>query len=660
MRARLIVETGAASPQLSDLSPKDTIRLGRNSKNELVLDDPHASRFHAEVYCDGQKWYVRDLDTTNGTKVNGIKINEPTLLESNHVIGIGDTRFRFTLDSSAQGTAELPVVAGPAKTAKRSHTERGNDKMTERKNDKMAVRGNDKMAERGTEEIVAVPSSNDFSQTILHADELTALLQFMTASLSETTPHGLVTLALTTVMRQTLANVAGYLSLDADEPEFRIVLPAQAEVDTQLSRKLTQRVQSEKRAVWLGADRTRELDSDSLVGFRDAVGIPLCVSPAAGQPLNGGMPIPPEPLGALHLYKSSRLFAEREVRFCEVLAGCLASTLHLLRMLRALEADNTRLRDHAAAPCDILVGDSPAMKLLRQQIAQFARLPCTVLITGESGVGKELVALSLHQQSLRREGPLVTLNCGALPATLVEAELFGHKKGAFTGAEGDRTGAFLRADQGTLFLDEIGDMPLLEQVKLLRVLETKSLRHVGGDEEVKVDVRILAATNRDLKREIQEGRFRKDLFFRLGATILVPPLREHLEDIPALVEHFLARLTVEYRRRLTLSPTALERLQTYNWPGNVRQLRSVLETAVATSDGLIISLRHLDRLLLDEVPSAATDQLPTLNLEELEARAIRQALAQTGGNNTQAARLLGIHRDTLISKMKKFSIERRV
>jgi DNA-binding NtrC family response regulator/pSer/pThr/pTyr-binding forkhead associated (FHA) protein len=642
MRARLIVESGAASPQLSDLSPKETIRLGRNSKNDIVLDDPHASRWHAEVYCDGQNWYIRDCGATNGTKVNGIKIHEPTLLENNHVISIGDTRLRFTLDSSAVGTAELPILAVEGGTAEQE---------------------NGKRSERKAKEKVATTPGSDLSQTILHADELTALLQFMTASLSETTPHGLVTLALMTVLRQTQANVAGFLSLDADDPEFRLVLPAQAEVDTQLSRKLTQRVLQDKRAVWLGTSRMRDLDSDSLVGFRDAVGIPLCVSPFAST---GRMlvspnenPLAPEPLGALHIYKSNRFFTEREVRFCEVLAGCLAGTLHVLRARRALEADNTRLRDHSAGPCDVLVGDSAAMKLLRQQIAQFARLPCTVLITGESGVGKELVAISLHRQSLRREGPLVTLNCGAIPATLVEAELFGHKKGAFTGAEGDRPGAFVRADQGTLFLDEIGDMPLLEQVKLLRVLETKSLRHVGGDEEIKVDVRILAATNRDLKREIQEGRFRKDLFFRLGTTIYVPPLREHPEDIPALVEHFLARLAVEYRRRLTLSSAALEWLQSYSWPGNVRQLRSVLETAVATTDGPVISVRHLDRLLVDEAPSAGPEQLPTLNLDELEARAIRQALAQTGGNNTQAARLLGIHRDTLISKMKKFGIERK-
>jgi DNA-binding NtrC family response regulator/pSer/pThr/pTyr-binding forkhead associated (FHA) protein len=621
MRARLIVETGAIAPQSLDISVDKTIRLGRNSKNDMVVDDPHASRWHAELYYDGTNWLIRDSKTINGTKINGVRIKGPTRLESNHVIGIGDTRLRFTLDSSTEGTAELPVF------------------------------GEMRPTEKDVE--MSASSSNDFHQTILHADELTALLQFMTASLAESTPHGLVNLALMTILRQTLANVAGFLGLDEEDPHFRVVLPAQAEVDIQLSRKLTQRVERENRAVWLGAGRLRELDSESLIAFRDAVGIPLRVGCAAGDDKEA------EALGTLHIYKNSRLFTEREVRFCEVLAGCLASTLHVLRTRRALEADNLRLRDHVTAPGDILVGDSPAMKQLRQQIAQFARLSCAVLITGESGVGKELVAQSLHLQSPRGKGPLVTLNCGAIPSALAESELFGHKKSSFTGAEHDRMGCFLRADQGTMFLDEIGEMPNAEQVKLLRVLETKSVRPVGGDEDVKVDVRIIAATNRDLKREMQENRFRRDLYFRLGATIHVPPLRDHLEDVPALAEHFLARLNAEYRRNAALSPTALERLQEYPWPGNVRQLRSVLETAVATSEGAVISAHALERLLTDEPPTMVSEQLPTLNLDDLEARAIRQALGQTGGNNTQAARLLGIHRDTLITKMKKYGIERK-
>jgi Nif-specific regulatory protein len=630
MRARLIVETGAATPQVTDLPLNQIVRLGRNSKNTVVLDDPHASRWHAEIYPEAHRWYLRECKTTkgeckttNGTRVNGVKIQGPTLLENNHVISIGDARLRFTLDSSGEGTAEMPVVVMPP---------------------------------RPVEEVHLTPGSGDFSQTILHADELTALLTFMTASLTETTLHGLVSLALTAVHKQTLATAAGFLSFDDDEPNFRLTLPAQAPVDTQLSRHLTQKVLRDNRTVWLGSARLQDRpDSDSLVAFRDAVCIPLrsgqALTPAGedGRAGSGG------PLGALHVYKSNRLFTDREVRFCEVLAGCLAGTLHVLRARRALEADNSRLREQAPSS-SVLIGDSAAMRQLRQQITQFARLPCTVLITGESGVGKELVALSLHQQSPRREGPLVPLNCAAIPAGLAEAELFGHEEGAFTGASRDRPGYFLRADQGTLLLDEIGELPPLDQARLLRVLETKSLCPVGGDGEITVDVRVLAATNRDLRREVQENRFRKDLFFRLGTTIHVPPLREHLEDVPALVEHFLGRLGVEYRRRLTLSEPAMNRLMTYSWPGNVRQLRSVLETAVATTEGRVIQARDLH--LMDE-PGVVSEHPTSLNLKELEAWAIRQALAQTNGNNTQAARLLDIHRDTLIEKMKKYGIERK-
>ncbi len=621
MRARLIVEAGVVVPQSLDLPIDQTVRLGRNHQNDVVVDDPHASRWHAELMYDGSNWLVANRSKTNGTKVNGVRIQEATPLESNYVIGIGDARLRFALDSSTEGTAEFPIFGET----------------------------------RSTEKDVSVNGStnNDIHQTILHPDELTALVQFMTASLTETTPHGLVNLALVTILRQTLANVAGFLGIDEEDSHFRLVLPAQAEVDTKLSRKLTARVEREKRAVWLGAAVLREMDSESLVGYRDALGVPLRVGRTVGDDKDS------ETLGTLHVYRSNRLFSEREVRFCEVLAGCLGNALNVLRTRRALEADNLRLRDHATGPSDILVGDSPAMKLLRQQIAQFARLPCTVLITGESGVGKELVALGLHQLSPRGKGPLVTLNCGAIPSTLAESELFGHEKGAFSGAERDRMGCFLRADQGTMFLDEIGEMPMPEQTKLLRVLESKIVRPVGGDEEIKVDVRILAATNRDLKRELQENRFRKDLYFRLGTTIHVPPLREHLEDVPALATHFLGRLNAEYRRQTALSASAIDRLQAYPWPGNVRQLRTVLETTVATTDSAVISARALERLLLDEPSGTVSELLPTLNLDDLEARAIRQALGQTGGNNTQAARVLGIHRDTLLTKMKKYGIERK-
>jgi Nif-specific regulatory protein len=282
-----------------------------------------------------------------------------------------------------------------------------------------------------------------------------------------------------------------------------------------------------------------------------------------------------------------------------------------------------------------------------------------VLICGESGVGKELVALGLHRQSARGRGPLVTVNCAAISGTMAESELFGHVKGSFTGAVRDHPGYFSQADMGTLFLDELGELSLDLQAKLLRAIEMRCFRPVGARQDRRADVRIIAATNRDLEREVQEGRFRRDLFFRLTTRIVVPPLREHLDDVPELAKHFLAHLTSEYRRDVRLSDAAMDRLMTYTWPGNVRQLRSVLEAAVAMA-GHGSVLNAGDLYLPDDRAVAKTECPPSLNLEALEEWAIRHALDQTGRNNTQAARLLGIHRDTLINKLKRYRFDREV
>jgi Nif-specific regulatory protein len=347
-----------------------------------------------------------------------------------------------------------------------------------------------------------------------------------------------------------------------------------------------------------------------------------------------------------------RRFSEREVRFCEVLGSFLAHAMHVLRSRRALEADVSRLRERVGHAGDELVGDSPALRRLRVDVGSLAVGSGTVLIQGESGVGKELVALALHRLSPRRKGPLVTVNCAALTPNMSEAELFGHEKGAFTGADRARPGLFQQADEGTLFLDEIGELSPETQARLLRVLENKTVRPLMAPAEIRVDVRILAATNRDLEKEMRAGRFRRDLFFRLGTRLLVPPLRDHTEDVPALAGHFLAKLNLEYRRKVRLSPEALQKLQDYSWPGNVRQLRTVLETAVAMTHSDNI---HPAALRLECEPTPPPE---SLNLAELEARAIREALTRTGGVLVHAAKLLDIHRETLINKMKRYDIER--
>ncbi|MBV9125708.1 MAG: sigma 54-interacting transcriptional regulator, partial [Planctomycetes bacterium] len=497
------------------------------------------------------------------------------------------------------------------------------------------------LAEHLAEGPGAADSSLTLPSTVLQKDELTALCSFMAAAMEEGDPRALVGRALQVVQGQTQATITGFLNLDEENPLPRLVLPESAHLDIQLSRSLTQKVQQEGRPVWLKpALQSEWKPSESLLLFTDALCVPLRAGGA--------------PLGALHVYKAGRFFSERDLRFCEVLAGHLANSLQLQRARRTLEVENSRLRSYLPVP-DQIIGDSAPLRQLRRLISLAAARPSTVLILGESGVGKELVALALHRQSPRREAPLVVVNCAAIAPSLLEAELFGYRKNAFTGADRDHPGLFQQADEGTLFMDEIGELSLDCQAKLLRVMDGKGFRPVGADAEVRVDVRIVAATHRDLEREVRTGRFREDLYFRLRVIpIPVPPLRAHAEDIPALVNYFLEKLAFESYRQVRLTEAALGRLQEYSWPGNVRQLRSVLECAVALSEKDLLDTGDL--VLPTEVPA---NQPATLNLEELEGWAIRQALRQTGGNITQAARLLGIVRDTLSGKMKRLGIDKQ-
>ncbi|HMF12636.1 MAG TPA: sigma 54-interacting transcriptional regulator, partial [Gemmataceae bacterium] len=596
------IEVGDGTPRTCKLEPDRPVTLGRNRSNTIVLQDEHVSRWHAEIYLEDGCWLIRDCGTVNGTKLNGQRIQQPTALADGQLICLGDTRLRIHLNGAPSGAGTAGGAAG------------------------------------------ARPASALISDsvTLLHADELTALCRFMSDCAGEGSFEELVRVALETVHRRTGATLTGFLSLDADNPVPKLVVPDLASVDVHLSRQLTQKVQSEGEPVWLDADADEALRADSLSSFRDALCLPLC---------SGGAPF-----GAVHVYKTGATFTERDFAFGRVLADYLASRLQVHRTQRRLEAENLRLRGHAPAG-EKIIGDSPALRQLRKQIARLAPQPCSVLITGESGAGKELVALALHRQSARADGPLVVVNCAAISATLPEAELFGHCKGAFTDAHSDRPGLFQQAHEGTLFLDEIGDLSLDCQAKLLRAIETKRVRPVGGRDEIQADVRIVAATNQDLGQMVRVGTFRSDLYYRLSVPVAVPALRDHAEDIPALVEHFLAHLAREYRRSARLTDAGLALARAYPWPGNVRQLRSVLEIAIATCDGDFIDVRDLRLEAATDGPAQAGGP-PSLDLEELETWAIRKAMRQTKHNVTQAASILGIHRETLATKLRKYGIDK--
>jgi DNA-binding NtrC family response regulator len=362
----------------------------------------------------------------------------------------------------------------------------------------------------------------------------------------------------------------------------------------------------------------------------------------------------------------------------------------LLVEITVSDADSSAAREHLERQSTAffgLIGKSAPMVRVFNRIRLYGAVDSPVLVQGETGAGKEGVAAALHSMSRRSKGPFIAVNCSAISEALLESELFGHEKGSFTGALKTHKGRFERADQGTLFLDEIGDMPMGSQTKLLRVLETSMLERVGGEQTLKVDVRVVAATNKNLEAEIARQTFRADLFYRLNALqIFVPPLRDRPEDIPLLVNHFIDQLNQKYDRRLVcVSPEAIHLLKQYQWPGNVRELRNLMERLFAENHSEVIGLRAL-REWYDERMQAAKNlkydprvtPLPyrsiiPLGMEpdevfekgrnkgakaELTREQIQQAFQETGGNMTQAARRLGVHKATLYRHLKSLGLSR--
>lgn len=315
-----------------------------------------------------------------------------------------------------------------------------------------------------------------------------------------------------------------------------------------------------------------------------------------------------------------------------------------------------------------IIGSSPAMVKLLEMVEQVATAQATILITGESGTGKEMIANALHANSNRKEAHFVKINCAALTETLLESELFGHEKGAFTGADRRREGKFVQAEGGSIFLDEVSEMSPAMQVKLLRVLQERELTRVGGSEVIKVDVRVIAAANKDLKKEIREGRFREDLFYRLNVVALhVPPLRERPEDIPIMAQSFLKTFVQRNAKSISgFTPQAMQKLVHYPWPGNVRELMNAVERAVVLSRRGDIDADDLWFPMTDQIDFACEPRVENrsvadvgnLPLEEVEKRSILEALAAVGGNKSEAARRLGITRKTLRSKLEKYEMMR--
>jgi two-component system response regulator AtoC len=355
-------------------------------------------------------------------------------------------------------------------------------------------------------------------------------------------------------------------------------------------------------------------------------------------------------LGAYH-------FANKPFNLDEV-AAIVARALETTRLRREVK----QLRDNEARPYSLraIVGESEAMDSLRQLVAKVAASPAsTVLLTGESGTGKDLVAKTIHYSSARASRAFMNITCSALPEQLLESELFGHERGAFTDARGQKRGLLESADGGTVFLDEIGEMVPGLQAKLLRFLEEKSFKRVGGAADIHVDVRVVAATNRNLEEQVAKGAFRSDLYYRLNVLpIRMPALREHADDVPDLVKFFIDAFNAEFKKRVTgVSTAAAARLKAYGWPGNVRELRNVVERAMLLAEGQQLEVRDFDALKAG-APGGDPFDLPAtgVDLEDLERSLVTQALRRSGGNQTKAAALLGLNRDQIRYRIEKFGL----
>lgn len=330
-----------------------------------------------------------------------------------------------------------------------------------------------------------------------------------------------------------------------------------------------------------------------------------------------------------------------------------------------LSIENQELRERILSEHSFknIIGTSKTMKKVVETAKIAANSEATILITGESGTGKELFAKAVHNNSLRREHKLVTVNCAALSATLLESELFGHEKGAFTGADKKRDGLFMQADKGSIFLDEIGEVPLSMQAKLLRVVQEKEIQRVGSDKPIYVDVRIITATNRNLEQRVNDEQFREDLYYRLNVVnIEIPPLRDRIGDVPLLAQNFLTKFTQKNKKQINgFTPVSMDALSKYSWPGNVRELENCIERAVILTMGEYISEKDLLPAVLGNFQNDHQNNddvdLGGKSLDDVEKMAIITTLKQTNGNKTQAAKILNITRTTLNNKLKKFGIQ---
>jgi Nif-specific regulatory protein len=656
--AFLVVREGRTWRDVFRLTPGQVTTVGRAATSRIVVRDDICSRNHCEIFQSGNEWTLRDLGSRNGTLINGTRVAGDWQLADGELIQIGSCDLGFTFDLSRPfpqfeeddddtGTSGEMVFDHP-----------GSDTEPE-------------IILRTRKSRYRTAGSPETMEGDRISQELTTLYRLALEMGSVPNALGLSEVVLDGLFSGTTADIGAILLLQdvsGNEPtseELQVVV-YHGEDDMpyqRVSEYLSGVVLAEREAIL-----ARDIADDSRLAARDSLGeiqakSVICAPLQVGGVLHG----------LIHLYstKPEQPLDRDDLEFTLAIADQMAIALDNLKEKKSLaeglarvQDENQTLRRQLEIESE-LVGDSPSMHLLRERIARIAPTDATTLIRGESGVGKELVARAVHFNSNRSEGPFICMNCAALTESLLESELFGHEKGSFTGAETRTRGKFEQAHQGTLFLDEVGEMGLSIQARFLRVLEGHPFERVGGGTPVEVDVRVVAATNRDLELAVEEDLFRRDLYFRLHVVeVNIEPLRLRRTDVPLLANYFLDRFARKTERPVKrFTRTALDTLLNYDWPGNVRELQNVIERAVILCAGEVVTEDDIQLSALGSTPTRGPQELGSrgfreVSLDILEREHIMATLDRTNWNKSKASQILGIERSTLDRKLKRYQVKR--
>ncbi len=667
MLAYLVIREGTKWSDVFRLVPGQAATIGRAPTNQIVVKDERCSRAHAEVFHSQGNWILRDLESRNGTAVGTEMVHGDYVLHPGDVVRIGQSQLAFVHDLSKAFPDSSTILRNlPLRDPVASGIDGQNDETTSvlTENEPTTIthrRGQTRFLEpTGDEEVASIPKVGRAAAQLCR-------LAFELAKAPDV--NTICRIALEGVFDGTQIDAGAVLLLPrpadtAGGAELEIIA-SRTDAGTayhRVSNFLAATVLREGEAVL-----ARNIMDDSTLGSRDSKG-EINATSVICAPIRKG----PKVTGLIHLYSTNpdRIPDPDDLEFTLAVADTVAVALEnlsrrqeLAENLISVRDENLQLRERLGVESEI-IGNSPAMANVHRELSRAAPSRATILIRGESGVGNELVARAIHFASPRRKGPFVCLNCAALTETLLESELFGHERGAFTGATERKIGKFEAADTGTLMLDEIGEMSPTIQAKFLRVLEGHPFERVGGAAAIKVDVRVIAATNRDLERAVTEGQFRRDLYFRLHVLeITVPALRKRPEDIPILAAYFLQRFNAETGRRIRgYTPAATEQIIAYRWPGNVRELKNVVERAVVLARGEVIDVEDLTLTKLstagdtgDLSPDPAVFE--PISLDEVERRHILATLQATNWNKSQTANILGIERSTLDRKIRRYELE---